>query len=343
MKPQPDVQKPDRVLKPAPAIPFVLKYPIKKVPINSFTFQQDANTPIDMMQYPNDSVQLDLYNAIDDYLATDYRIPEVQIKPAFKAKGVIIDLHVERDIQRLDYLAGQYNVRYRFNRNLLGSGDGHRVQVQEISANGLEIRVRAVMSPTLNNTAYLEQFQSGLFEIPKANTLTNLFLHKDQITSAQVFDYVQDKFTLNSAPYSIIFKLTGPAPPSIVVGDQLWLAQSLSPDFTDSIVVTPPDITPPLAHISGPNFDVLTKRISNKSTNYKDNDDLVTTDITVSNELKSRLMSSSFMEGIELNIDYRTYENYVQFSSAETRLRNFQTKLKRIETDTALIAALGTD
>ena len=200
------------------------------------------------MQYPNDSVQLDLYNAVDDYLATNYRIPEVQIKPAFKAAGVVIDLHVERDIQRLDYLAGQYNIRYKFNRNLLGSGDGHRVQIQEISANGLEIRVRAAVSTTLNNTAYIEQFQSGLFEIPKTNILTNLFLHKDQFTSAQVFDYVQDKFTLRSAPYSIIFKLTGPAPPSMVVGDQLWLAQSLGPDVTDTVVVAPPNITPPLAY-----------------------------------------------------------------------------------------------
>ena len=40
---------------------------------------------------------------------------------------------------------------------------------------------------------------------------------------------------------------------------------------------------------------------------------------------------SQSLDSVEINTDYSRYENFVNFSSAETRVRNFKRKLEDIE------------
>ena len=330
------------------------------------TPQQDNTRPVQafgtkpqtLANYPNDVVRLDLFNAVDAYLGTNYRIPDFTIE-RFKEEGrqssisndpspnVSVLLNVEEDIQELGYIAGRYKPLYKFHRNILGSGDGHKIVVQEISSNGLELRVRPVLSSTLDNTSFLNQFETGLFVTPKSEILSNLFLFKDANLAFPVFDYVQDKFTINSSPYSIIFKLAAPIPPSIVVGDELWLAQEVSGDFPTDITLIPPDLTPRTLEIAGPNFDVLAKVRTGFSTEYKDKDDLIGTESgslnSVYYQLQDQISSSSLVENISINVDFRKYKNFITYSNAESRLFNFRYKLRLIESYDARVAALTTD
>jgi hypothetical protein len=308
--------------------------------------------------YPNDVVRLDLYNAVDAYLGTNYRVSEwTMVRP--KARGVqksidnspspntSIRLNVEEDIQELGYIAGRYKPVYKFHRNILGSGDGHKLVVQEISSNGLEVRIRPVLSSALDNGGFLEQFQNGLFVTPKSQILSNLFLFKEANLAIPVFDYVQDKFTINSAPYSIIVKLAAPIPPSIVVGDELWMAQEISGDYNSDITLIPPDLTPRTIEISGPDFDILARVSTGVSTEFKDKNTLVGTDTGSANsvyyQIQNQLVSSSLIENIELNQDFRQYKNFITYSSAEARLFNFENKIRLIESYDARIAAITTD
>jgi hypothetical protein len=104
-----------------------------------------------------------LYNAVDVYLGTNYRVGDfiLQSPPAQQTQSElenvvrpnqVATLNVESNIQQLGYVAGRYRAIYKFHRNILGSGDGHKLVVQEISANGLEIRVRPAFSTTLDNS-----------------------------------------------------------------------------------------------------------------------------------------------------------------------------------------------
>jgi hypothetical protein len=330
------------------------------------TPQQDNTSPVqafgtkaqNLTNYPNDVVRLDLFNAVDAYLGTNYRVPDFTIE-RYKEEGrqssisndpspnVSVLLNVEEDIQELGYVAGRYKPVYKFHRNILGSGDGHKIVVQEISSNGLELRVRPILSSTLDNTSFLNQFESGLFITPKSQILSNLFLFKNANLSFPVFDYVQDKFTINSSPYSIIFKLAAPIPADIVVGDELWLAQEVSGDFSTDITLIPPDLKPRTLEIAGPNFDILARIRTGVSTEYKDKDDLVGTDTGSANsvyyQLQDRLTSSSLIENIDINVDFRKYENFITYSNAEARLFNFRHKVRLIESYDARIAALTTD
>lgn len=287
--------------------------------------------------YPNDVVILDVQNAIQQYLETNYRID------TYIQKSTKVTLFPEEDLARLGYLSGRYRVTYKFHRNLLGSGDLHKVQVQEISADGLEIRVIPALSSTIDNTAFVNFFGGNFFSLPKTQTLVNLFLFKDANTNAKVFDYVQDKFTFDTNPYSIIFKLTSPVTDSIRIGDLLWLAQQVSEDVVDEITIIPPKYQPKTVPIAGPNFDVASRDRTQTATTYKDWDDLLTTNTLTANDIINKLLSGSLIEGIPLNIDYRNFENFIHFGSAQERLLNFKYKMELLEDYDSRIAALTTD
>jgi hypothetical protein len=327
---------------------------------------QQAATPVPgfstkvgtVTAYPNDVVRLDLFNAVNLYLGTEYRVSGWStINPPNKptdarqssientaATNITVNLNVERDVQQLGYVAGKYNLSYKFHRNILGSGDGHKLVIQEISSNGLEVRVRPVLSDIIDNTQFIQYFQEGLFKTPKSEILSNLYLFQDAQISTPVFDYVQDKFTVNEAPYSIIFKLSSPIPASARVGTEIWIAQQLGADYpVTNLTITPPDLKPQTFEIAGPNFDVLAKVRTGVSTNYKDKDDLTSTDTNTQYQIESRLVSSSLVEGIEVNTDFRKFENFVKYSNAVERLNAFLNKIKLIESYDGRIKALTTD
>ena len=290
-------------------------------------FGAKANRPV--FAYPNDVVRFDLFNANNVYLGTNYRVDDFRFQQTTQGQSVIVN--VEQNVQQLGYLAGRYNFSYKFHRNILGAGDAHKLSIQEISFNGLELRVRPVYSTTLPNDGFLDQFRNGLFKTKKSQIITNLFLFKDEATAFQVFDYIQDRFTIGDPDYSIIFKLTAPLPAGVVVGDELWLAQQVSNDYNDQVVLTPPNLKPPVQPIAGANFDILARSGTGISSNYKDKEDLVSTNSSIQYQLQDKLTSASLVEGINLNQDFRKFENFIKYSSATSRLQGFYYKLRQIE------------
>lgn len=309
--------------------------------------------------YPNDVVRLDLYNGGNTYLGTNYRVEGWNsIRPTNKLlaprqlsnvntseDNITLNLNIDQDVQGFGYVSGRYNLIYKFHRNILGSGDGHKLIVQEVSSTGLEVRVRPGLSQTLDNSSFLRYFGEGIFKTPKSQILSNLFAFSDAENFTPVFDYVQDKFTISDAPYSIILKLSAPLPAGVRIGSEIWLAQQLGSDADFSTIIQPPDLKPQTLQIAGPNFDVLVKKKTGFTTNYKNRTELVGTDTDLSYNIENRITSSSLVESqdVSINIDYRKFENFVRYSNAESRLTNFREKVRLIEQYDARIASLTTD
>jgi hypothetical protein len=286
--------------------------------------------------YPNDTVQVNVYNAVKQYLESNYRVA------TFTKTNDTITLDLEKDVSGLGYISGKYRTEYKFYRNYLGSGDAHKMQIQEISADGLEIRVVPAISSEFPNTDFSNYFADGFFRVAKSQVLPNLFLHKDANTAMRVFDYVQDKFTFPTTPYSIIFKLNAPVPAGIVVGDFLWLSQQVSDTITDEVTIIPPKQKSRTVAIAGPNWDALAKENTSTATQYRDWDDLLSTNTLTSQQIVNKLLSGSLIEGIPLNIDYRSFQNFVTFGSATERLYNFRYKMQLLESYEARIQQLTT-
>jgi len=296
--------------------------------------------PGDVDRYPNDVVVLDVSNAVGVYLESSFRVS------TYTKTGNDITLDVEADIKNLGYVSGKYNVQYKFHRNILGSGDGHKVEIQEISSDGLEARIVAVPSANLNNANYLEFFSTKLFQLPKAQVLPNLFLLRQTSTGTQayrIFDYVQDKFTITLDPYSIVLKFASPLPANVTLGENVWIAQQVSEPIIDTITVVPPKPKRRQTIIAGANWDVLNKTQTTVTTPYKDWDDILSTNTPTTEAIINSLLSGSLIEGVNLNTDYRRFENYTTLGSAAERLENFKYKMSLLENYDARIAELTTN
>lgn len=297
-------------------------------------YSSDKYAPI------NDSVQIDVYSSSDLFLESILRATTYTIN------GSTLSLDLEAELQNAQYLAGDFNITSKLLRNLLGSSDGQKVLIQDISADRLEVRVRPAQligldQSTLNqyNQQFQDWFKSGFFELDKQSILTNLFLYSSTTEQTAVFDYIQDRITFESEPWSIIFRLTSPLPSSVNIDDAVWFAQQVALPIQERVRITPPKQQQKYTRIKGPNYDATIQGSSAKSTEYKDWDDLLGS--TNQRQIASSLFSGSFLEGVDLPIDYRKFENFAHFGSVTERIKNFEYKVKLLEYYDGIVSSLG--
>ena len=288
-------------------------------------------------KYPSDCVQLDLFNLNSAYLESVARGTVTDIK------GTEVTVDPERDLSSAGYISGKYNITYRFLRNYLGSSDTHKLSIQEISNDRLEIRVIPFLSNNVSNVDFINFFGSGFFQYSKSIVLPNLYIYTDAVNRIGVFDYIQDRITIIDSPHSIIFKLITPLPNDISVDDLIWLSQEVSNPIQDTVVVIPPKLKRRNRSIAGPNFEVLVKQKTNQQTSFKNWNDLITTSSVNVQDVVNKILSGSSIEGVPLNIDHRKFENFIFFGSAQERLLNFKYKVELLESYDSRIAQLSTD
>ena len=68
--------------------------------------------------------------------------------------------------------------------------------------------------------------------------------------------------------------------------------------------------------------------ITKRTIPLKSYDDLVTNDSNLKKQIEDKYLVKS---STNLSVDYSNYENFINFSSAESRLKNFKYKVKQIE------------
>ena len=297
-----------------------------------------------LVQFPNDTVQLDIYNDQDFYYET---IPAAR-NYSINGNEVYVDL--EKELTEAGYDAGDFRVNIRFLRNYLGSASTIKLLVQEISPDRQEIRViPARLAGNLDsgsqfaanqaNIAFAEEFANRFFTYNKAQVLSSLFVFADPLTAVEVTDYVQDTFTISTSPYSIIFKLNEPLPSSVRVNSSVWVSQETNPATTETVVLVPQIRRQNLIRIKSANFSVNSKRILGTNTEYKAWDDVLASNKT---SIVRSLLSGSLVEGTQLNIDYTNFKNFVKFSNAYERIKNFEYKVKLIENYQSVSSSLAT-
>jgi len=227
-----------------------------------------------------------------------------------------------RDLQNSGYNIGVYNVYYNFYRTTLKS-DEYKYFIQEISPTRTELRLSAnnVSSEEIN--LLVEEFKSTLEG--KA--------FKDFYININGSYYIANNITIDSTsvPSTILVKLYQPLPPSILVNSQLQVVLETAETVGYSLNLPPKPITveEDIVYLKGPNFNYQISDQINNSTELKNYDSLVEISQLSSsyNELENILNE----KGININIDYTEFANFVQYSSAEERLLNFYYKVGQIE------------
>ena len=127
----------------------------------------------------------------------------------------------------------------------------------------------------------------------------------------------------------IIFKLYEPLPSQFDVKSTFWVVTQVADpaEFSVSINVTP-DAIIDTAQIKGPNFKVQLNDKVGQTTPYYSYASLFQTAITSSYQQLQSIMQE---KGIEINVDYGNFQNFIHFSSTTERIHNFVYKVQQIE------------
>jgi len=140
---------------------------------------------------------------------------------------------------------------------------------------------------------------------------------------------------------TIIFKLASPAPKTLRARSILQVQRPLFVPYTIPLEIDIPIIlNQVITKLRGPNLRLDVTKNASKGTTIKNETDLIGTVDGIKTRLEKQILTDDGL--IRTNIDYRQFKNFVHFSSAEERVRNFNYKLSRIEHYSSKSSAVAT-
>ena len=259
-----------------------------------------------------------------NYYSTQYQLDNSIVDPI---TGTTTQLYLdpEKDARLLGFDRGAFNIKYNFFTKQLLSGPSPETNfwIKEISTSGLEIKAtRQDLSNSTLQNAFTE-FNGVLSADAYYPTFYLNFGRDVQLIGTNAV-YVEEE----GVPY-VIFKLYEPLPVEFNVKSTFWVVTQIANpvEYNVSINVTAETVIDSNA-IQGPNFKVAVKDKVSQTTPYYSYESLLLTSVTSSYQQLQSMMEE---KGIQINVDYSNFSNFVHFSSATERLYNFVYKMQLIE------------
>ena len=242
-------------------------------------------------------------------------------------------INPDTDVESFGFDQGEFIAYYSFLTKKIGDPFTN-LYIKEISSDRTEVRLD---SNVLTNLDIVEQTNNFIQERDDSSYFVDFYLNlgnNDLIISNNI--KLEDETTDDP---TIVVKLYEPLPPQFSLKDELWIVTSFSEPEAFSVFFPPTPITvidsQPLA---GPNFNLPIKDQINNSTQNLSYTDLISGAPTSSLDQLNSLMDSS---SISISVDYTDFNDFIHFSSAQTRLENFYYKASLIEGYSASIADLS--
>jgi hypothetical protein len=238
-------------------------------------------------------------------------------------------LNPEGDVEKAGYEEGQYNVVYNFLNNELSSSFFQRLYIDQISPDRTEVRLNTTQISNLdlisNANALINQIQSN------PGVYFDFFLNFGDNQLIIANNILLD--TSNLEDPTVLIKLYEPLPINFILKDECWVVTEVANTVAYNVNITQTfELTDENIYLKGPNLNLNVKDQINNSTTYVNYDTLTTSSYAAgSGSLQYQINSILAERGIEINVDYSDYNNFIYFSSALTRLENFYYKLQLIE------------
>jgi hypothetical protein len=249
--------------------------------------------------------------------------------PRYKLINNLVSIDPEGDLKSLGYDEGQYNTLYNFVSPKLASNANSRYFISQISPDRTEIRLDTTSIP---NELVIS---SSLELVNNINNSTGSYYDfyldfgNNQLVIAN--NAQLDTSDLNNP--TVLIKLYEALPLEFTLKSELWVVTKVASSVAYNINITQTfNVEDEFIYLKGPNTNINVQNQINNSTNYSNLSQLSTTDsIQGSGSLRYQLNNLLAKRGIDINIDYSDYSNFIHFSSAQTRLENFYYKLSLIE------------
>lgn len=238
-------------------------------------------------------------------------------------------LDPEADLKSLGFVDGQYNTLYNFVSPKLASSPLLPYFISQVSTDRTELRLdttsipnELVITSSLELTSDIQNSTGSYYDF-------YLDFGDNQLVIAN--NILLDTSSIDNP--NVLIKLYEALPPQFNINSQVWVVTQVANSVAYNINITQIfDVAENIIKLQGPNINISIKDQINNSTDYTNLSQLNTTNQTQgSGSLQYQLNSMLAQTGVEINVDYSDYNNFIHFSSAQTRLENFYYKLSLIE------------
>lgn len=287
---------------------------------------------------PGDYIEAYVYSLDNQLLfsntnLTNYRFNPEDLDPENNTARAL-NIYPDQDIKNFGIDRGAVTITYYFYRNILASDPFTQFWIKEISSDRTELKVS---TQQLSNDAILAaavdyQVQAG-----------NQAYYYDFLLN---FGLNRTLIGVNLAPATdtdgdtvILVKLYEPLPSTYDIKDTFWFVEQLNIPQSFTVTVQPPapsvvDTTP---RLRGPNFSIAVNQQIGQTVGEYSYNDLFSAPISSSYQQLKSLLDE---KGLEINVDYSDFRNFIHFSSVTDRIYNFTYKVQLIESYSADITSL---
>jgi hypothetical protein len=313
---------------------------IQIIPVDPITFElqdystQDTNI---ISKFEIDTVFSQSTDYIEYYVYDENQNlifpPSTQELLAYNVKNGDVLFSPDQDLQKLGFDSGAYFIAYSFYRKRLASSLNAQYYISSISSDRTELRLNSSQilkdDIILSTNEFIEYRNSS-------NYFVDFYLNFGD-NNLIIANNIRLDLTDSTSP-QILIKLYEPLPFEFDLKSLLWVVESISTPQTYQVIFPIiPFISQDFTYISGPNFDLNTKgEIGSTSQNLFLNNILENNSTSSYNQLQSLLNN----KGIKINVNYENFNEFIHFSSLQTRLENFYYKVNLIEESTQLIQEL---
>lgn len=277
-------------------------------------------------------IEMHVYTEQDEYVDSVYDLqPITRNINAFDVDDgeLVFFTDISANLKNMGLGSGNYKIRFNFVLPLYD--DSGVWYVKDISTSRTEARI--IPNSNFNLDESDVTFQQKLKEIEEEYPDSQLILN---------FGENQLSLTVNQLYSSgLVFKLYKPLLDSIQDSDevvpQIQLANSI---WLDVIYDEVGDEEQPIRILTNVNKNVDINRLYQSSqTAFRSWNDLLSTNTQTSEQLVDHYLSSSKWEST-INVDYTEFDNFIFFSSAEERVKNFTYKMELLEQYSSSVASL---
>ena len=284
---------------------------------------------------PEDYIEYFIYDVNGDLLTSNYFVSSYSpTNPDPVTENyTTLQIDPEGDIRAEGFDRGAVTITYNFFRKLFRSSITEQFWIKEISSDRTEIRVAR---QDLSNLELQQAFNDYDNQASIKAYYPDFYLN---FGDNNILIGVNVLYALLDGESSLLIKLYEPLADTVELKDTFWIVDRLSDSVTYEVAIeVPAEITIESNVLRGPNYNVNISEKVGQTTPLYNYNTLLQTDISASYQQLKSLMEE---KGLDINVDYTDFNNYVHFSSAVDRIYNYVYKLTLLESYQADINALG--
>ena len=275
-----------------------------------------------------DYIEFYIYDSTGNYI---YPRNTIQLRDYSIREGSVL-LDPSSNLSDLGFDIGTFNIVYNFYRRRLASDSFSNYYISEISSDRKEIRLD---SNVIENGEMISSTNDFIEYRDASPYFVDFYLNfgKNQTIIANNIK-LEDEETDNP---TILIKLYEPLPGDIDVKTELWVGEVISnPQAYQVEFPVIPFEEDDFTYLKGPNYSLEVRQETATSGFSFDFNTLIQSNVTSSISQIRNLLNE---KEINVNINYENYANFVNFSSAKTRLENFYYKVGLIQSSSNQISS----